>query len=260
VGDLPVARVKLIGLEPSVPEHWDNHIVAWSETIRGVFDACLQFNMAERTGEERWETPAGLPLGAEVNEQKIRGYRHHLLTRAAGECLFDRLLDPIIDRAPAAKLDGADRFESRRRWYVSVLESITHPLASLRDSLTPDAFRPPDGFGLVAGESFRRGGFTRLTWVDEGAGRRLQMTIQPAPDAAAARELAAHLLTLYRERLRQVPNLAFPSAIFLGTEDGARHLVVFANGVVRLRSVGDVPVVPGPLLSPVLQPVLLPPG
>lgn len=259
--DLVLARVKLIGLDPSSTLVWDHHIVAWSPSLEGVFDACVQLNMSENPGEDRFETPAGMPFGEDDDHPSVPGYRHRLLAERPGDCTFERLRDPTIDRASVRPADETGPHARRQAEYAQLLARARTPLSTLPFPLAADSLRAPDGFKPIEDESWERDGLTYAAWQRIGdAGQRFQLTAEWAPDRESAFELAAWRLTFYREPMVPSENPAFPNATTLATKDGRRMLVIYANAVVRLRSDGSVPLPSLDVFGPVLEPVLVPPG
>lgn len=255
--------VKRIGLAPSASVVWDNHIVAWSPSLDGVFDACVQLNLAGVTGQERWETPAGMPFGDADDHPRTPGYRHRLLRQHAGACTFTRLHDPTLDRAAARPVDARGPFAERQAELIQRLPEVkvARRLGSLSFPVSADALLAPPGFVYLAAESTARDKWFSLVWESHAdAGPRVRLTAEWTPDLASAIELAAWRLTFYREPMTPAEDPAFPHTVYFASGNGERVLVVYENAVVRLRSDGEVPFSPTPVFGPVLGPVLVPPA
>jgi hypothetical protein len=236
---LPIARVRLIGEDPSQPDNWANHIVAWSPTLEGVFDACVQLDLDDRPTGDRWSTPAGMPFGERSNEPAERGYRHRLLTENAGQCGFRRLSEPTLDRQSVLLRRDAGPFTEQRDAYLRampVLPVSTLPLAyplhiplvlfdgALFEAI-PAAFASR-GWRAIGAWALRADSRYRVTLVGE-----------LVTDAESARALAAWKLTFFREQLtpRHEPLLG---AIVYCTRDDRDALIVTSNAIFRFESPG----------------------
>jgi hypothetical protein len=263
--DLHLNRVKLIGERIATGLAWDHHVVAWQPGTEGVFDACVQLNMAVEGEPDRWETPAGIPFGAaEPTPGAPPGYRHRLLERDAKECETAALRDPILDRASSDRGDVAGPIERLQQHYHQALFELAppaRPLASVSFPLPLARLNAPPGFDVFDDGGREDAEITVASWqAMDTPRRRVRLTAEWAPGRDAAIALAAWRLTFCRERMRTTPADGFRDALYLSTADGQRALLLFQNAVVRLRSDGPDAVDLATLFTHVLDPVLVPPA
>lgn len=252
---LPLPFIKLIGLEPSRPKNWANHVVAWSPSTCGIFDGCLQFDAQAGPGE-RWVTPAGIPFGESSEKPRELGYRHLLVTRKAAECEFSPLRDLVLDRRSACDVPDSAVAKLRSEYHEFLSERP--PVASLPEHLAFRALTPPHNLARFEEGFETRGRVSAAVWEGVGEGDRSRVSLigELTPDVHSAVSLAAWRLGFYRQRM--VPRLdeRFPGAILCATDDGQNCVLVYANGVLRVRSEGPRPLDVVPLIAPVLSTML----
>ena len=233
---LPV--INLIGVGPSQPADWANHVVAADAS--GIFDGCLQFDMDPGPGV-KWHTPAGMPFGGETPHPAEPGYRHLLLPFPGAASALVKMARLVVDK-PAADPPAPGpvwvRFEKIR----TALASAAPPSAALPADLTFRGLELPDHWSPVTAEFEDRRTSAAGAWERTAdAPARIVIDGELAGTAEDAIALAAWRLTFYDSELRPSTDPRFPGAIVCASDDERHAVLVYRNGVLRLRDDGEQP-------------------
>lgn len=233
---LPV--INLIGVGPSQPADWANHVVA--ADANGIFDACLQIDMDPGPGV-KWHTPAGMPFGDDTPHPAEPGYRHLLLPFTGGAGKLAKMAKLVIDK-PAVDPPPRGPVRARFERIRTALASAAPPSASLPADLTFRGLELPDHWSPLAAEFEDRRTSAAGAWEHTGdAPARIVIDGELAGTPQDALALAAWRLTFYDSDLTPSTDPRFPGAIVCASDDERHAVLVYRNGVLRLRDDGERP-------------------
>lgn len=231
---LPV--INLIGVGPSQPVDWANHVVA--ADAQGIYDACLQIDMDPGPGV-KWHTPAGMPFGDDTPHPAEPGYRHLLLPFTGGASTLARMAKLVIDKPalePPARGPVRERFERIR----AALASAAPPSASLPSDLSFGGLQLPGHWSPLPAKFEDRRTSAAGAWEQTGdAPARVVIDGELAASPQDAMALAAWWLTFYDSELGPSTDPRLPGAIVCASDDQRHAVLVYRNGVVRLRDDGE---------------------
>lgn len=234
-GRMQVPVINLIGVGPSQPTDWANHVVAVSE--HGIFDGCLQFDM-DPGPEADWRTPAAMPFGEPILHPPEPGYRHRLLPSTPAASALEPMAPLTVDK-PAAHPPEDGPVRRRFERILENLRSRTPPAADLRYELSFRGMQLPEGWLPQAARFEERQTSAAGAWALAGA-ERTEVVVdgELAGSTDEALTLAAWQLAFYDIDLPPATDDRFPDTIACLSRDEQHAVLVYRNGVLRLRNDG----------------------
>jgi hypothetical protein len=253
-GRLALPRINLVGAGVSAPANWVNHVIAIEMLAAApVFDGCLQLDMDPGPHDD-WQTPKGLPFGDADESPETSGYRHLLLRNEASKCHLVPMADLVLDR-PATRPPSRGPIGELFQRFKDDFLAVAGSLRSLPGELSFRGLLLPDGWIALAGEFEDRIRTAAAAWEQGPSGKPRQVSIRGelAPSTGAAIEVAAWRLTFDHWEMPVRVDTRFPGAIVAVSADEQHLMLVYANGVLRVRSEGPDPVAVTTLFAPLLS-------